>query len=243
MAALPALLTLPKPTRPFVIGVAGGTASGKTTVCEMIIEQLEQQAGAAGPIAILINQDSFYKPLSPDVDASNYNFDHPDAFDFELIEQTLRKLLDNEPVDIPLYDFKTHSRLEETRTLRPAKVVLFEGILSLYTKELLELFDMRLFVDCDSDERLARRVLRDIEHRGRDLESILRQYVQFVKPSFEDFILPTKKYADVIIPRGADNLVAIDLIVQHIREASMRESRPRSRPVYAEPQTPTMRPH
>eukprot|EP00123_Amoebidium_parasiticum_P007748 comp18336_c1_seq1/m.19430 comp18336_c1_seq1/g.19430 ORF comp18336_c1_seq1/g.19430 comp18336_c1_seq1/m.19430 type:complete len:263 (-) comp18336_c1_seq1:102-890(-) len=219
--SLPALLTLPTNAekRPLMIGVCGGTASGKTTVCQMIMEQLGAQANDNFEhMAVLVHQDSFYQPLPPDVDVELYNFDHPDAFDNDLIYQTLMRLADGQPVDIPIYDFTTHKRTDKTVRLFPAPVILFEGILSLYHKEWRELFDLKLFVECDPDTRLARRVLRDIEHRGRDLDSVLWQYVQFVKPSFEDYILPTKKYADIIIPRGADNNVAIDLIVQHIRE-------------------------
>lgn len=141
-----------------------------------------------------------------------------DAFDNELIVKTLKEITEGKTVQIPVYDFVSHSRKEETVTVYPADVVLFEGILAFYSQEVRDLFRMKLFVDTDADTRLSRRVLRDISERGRDLEQILSQYITFVKPAFEEFCLPTKKYADVIIPRGADNEVAINLIVQHIQD-------------------------
>ncbi|XP_014302447.1 uridine-cytidine kinase 2, partial [Myotis lucifugus] len=141
-----------------------------------------------------------------------------DAFDNELIFKTLKEIIEGKTVQIPVYDFVTHSRKEETVTVYRADVVLFEGILAFYSQEVRDLFQMKLFVDTDADTRLSRRVLRDISERGRDLEQILSQYITFVKPAFEEFCLPTKKYADVIIPRGVDNLVAINLIVQHIQD-------------------------
>ncbi|MEE6496176.1 hypothetical protein FKM82_002248 [Ascaphus truei] len=126
--------------------------------------------------------------------------------------------MEGKTVQIPVYDFVSHSRKEETLAVYPADVVLFEGILAFYVQDIRDMFQMKLFVDTDADTRLSRRVLRDINERGRDLEQILSQYITFVKPAFEEFCLPTKKYADVIIPRGADNLVAINLIVQHIQD-------------------------
>ncbi|NWX49773.1 UCK2 kinase, partial [Steatornis caripensis] len=132
--------------------------------------------------------------------------------------KTLKEITEGKTVQIPVYDFVSHSRKEETVTVYPADVVLFEGILAFYSQEVRDLFRMKLFVDTDADTRLSRRVLRDISERGRDLEQILSQYITFVKPAFEEFCLPTKKYADVIIPRGADNEVAINLIVQHIQD-------------------------
>ncbi|EMP34665.1 Uridine-cytidine kinase 1 [Chelonia mydas] len=165
--------------RPFLIGVSGGTASGKSTVCEKIMELLGQnEVDHHQRKLIILSQDRFYKVLTAEQKAKalkgQYNFDHPD-------------------------------------------VVLFEGILVFYNQDIRDMFHLRLFVDTDSDVRLSRRVLRDMK-RGRDLEQILTQYTTFVKPAFEEFCLPTKKYADVIIPRGVDNMVAINLIVQHIQD-------------------------
>nr|CAG4649285.1 EOG090X050I [Scapholeberis mucronata] len=209
---------------PFLIGVAGGTASGKSTVCSRIMEKLGQdEIDHRQRQVVCISQDSFYRELNSaeSVKASKglFNFDHPDAFDNRLILKTLQDILDGKVCQIPVYDFKTNSRkVDEFVTIYPADVLLFEGILVFYFPEIRDVFHMKLFVDTDADTRLSRRVLRDIRERGRDLEQVLAQYTTLVKPAFEEFCLPTKKFADVIIPRGADNIVAIDLIVQHIRE-------------------------
>ncbi|XP_034036742.1 uridine-cytidine kinase 2-A isoform X2 [Thalassophryne amazonica] len=209
--------------QPFLIGVAGGTASGKSSVCSKILELLGQNEidHHQRQVAIL-SQDSFYRVLTPEQKdkalKGQFNFDHPDAFDNDLVFATLWEIKKGKTVQIPVYDFVTHSRKEETVTVYPADVVLFEGILMFYSQEIRDFFQMKLFVDTDADTRLSRRMLRDINERGRDLESVLVQYINFVKPAFEEFCLPTKKYADVIIPRGADNLVAINLIVQHIQD-------------------------
>ncbi|XP_071981693.1 uridine-cytidine kinase 1 [Engystomops pustulosus] len=208
--------------RPFLIGVSGGTASGKSTVCEKIMELLGQnEVDQRQRKVVILSQDRFYKVLTPEQKAralkGQYNFDHPDAFDNDLMYQTLTRILEGQIVDVPMYDFVTHSRLPETTTVYPADVLLFEGILAFYNQEIRDMFHLKLFVDTDSDVRLSRRVLRDMK-RGRELEQILTQYTTFVKPAFEEFSLPTKKYADVIIPRGVDNMVAINLIVQHIQD-------------------------
>jgi len=203
--------------KPFIIGVSGGTASGKTSVCSNIIKNL----GIDNKKVVIISQDSFYKSLT-EKDHTNiheYNFDHPHSFDWELIEKTLRDLSEGKSVKIPFYDFVTHSRLDDSHStiISEIEVVLFEGILAFYQSNVRDHMKMKIFVDTDPDTRLSRRILRDISERGRDLEGVLHQYEKFVKPSFDEWILPTKKFADVIIPRGADNLVAIDLIVEHIK--------------------------
>ena len=206
---------------PFLIGVTGGSASGKTTVCQKIIEQLGG-AGLAnhGKKVLILNQDSFYKDLTQEehrlAASDEYNFDHPDSFDKELIIQSLRDLSHGKTIQVPIYDFRTHKRKEEKTTIYPSDVILFEGILILYEPVFRDLLNLKIFVDVDSDVRLSRRILRDMSERGRTLESILKQYATFVKPCFEEFTLPTKKHADVIIPRGVENMVAINLIVQHI---------------------------
>lgn len=199
----------PQP-RPFLIGVSGGTASGKSTVCEKIMELLGQnEVDRRQRKLVILSQDCFYKVLTAEQKAKalkgQYNFDHPDAFDNDLMHKTLKNIVEGKTVEVPTYDFVTHSRLPETTVVYPADVVLFEGILVFYTQEIRDMFHLRLFVDTDSDVRLSRRVLRDVQ-RGRDLEQILTQYTAFVKPAFEEFCLPTKKYADVIIPRGVDNM-------------------------------------
>jgi uridine kinase len=199
--------------RPFIIGVCGGTASGKTSVCEDILRKLENQR------VVIISQDSFYTSLKEDQlpEVHSYNFDHPNAFDWPLLESVLSGIKTGKRVEIPEYSFITHARLDKSTPLYGADVILFEGILSFYTADLRNTMDLKIFVDTDADTRLSRRVMRDINERGRSLQGVLHQYETFVKPSFEEYILPTKKYADVIIPRGIDNQVAIKLIVQHIR--------------------------
>ncbi|KAL5178135.1 Uridine kinase-like protein 4 [Glycine soja] len=168
--------------QPFVIGVAGGAASGKTTVCDMIIQQLHDQR------VVLVNQDSFYNNLTEEelTRVQDYNFDHPGQYYY-------------------------------TSFVNPSDVIILEGILVFHDPRVRELMNMKIFVDTDADVRLARRIRRDTTEKGRDIGAVLDQYSKFVKPAFDDFILPTKKYADIIIPRGGDNHVAIDLIVQHIR--------------------------
>ncbi|KAI3858692.1 hypothetical protein MKW92_031760 [Papaver armeniacum] len=196
--------------QPFVIGVAGGAASGKTTVCDLIIEQLHDQR------VVLVNQDSFYHNLSEEElkASSGLQLDHPDAFDTEKLISTMENLKDGKAVDIPKYDFKSY----KNKTLQSRKdVILLEGILIFHDSRVREMMNMKIFVDTDADVRLARRIRRDTVEKGRDIGQVLDQYSKFVKPAFDDFILPTKKYADIIIPRGGDNHVAIDLIVQHIR--------------------------
>ncbi|KAK2968124.1 hypothetical protein RJ640_028029 [Escallonia rubra] len=201
------------PRQPFIIGVAGGTASGKTTVCNMIITQLRDQR------VVLINQDSFYRPLGDEQleKVLEYNFDHPDAFNTELLLSCMEMLKNGQAVSIPYYDFKSHRMSEPARLVNPSDVIILEGILVLHDPRVRDLMNMKIFVDTDSDVRLARRIQRDTLERGRNIQNVLDQYATFVKPSFEEFILPSKKHADIIIPRGADNDVAVDLIVQHIR--------------------------
>nr|CAG4635424.1 EOG090X050I [Artemia franciscana] len=215
--------------RPSLRGSAIKTNETKSTVCQTIIERLGQfDVDQQQRQVICISQDSFYRELTPaeseKAKLGQFNFDHPDAFDYHLILKTLKRITAGESCEIPVYDFKSNASsisllwFPLMATLYPADVVVFEGILVFYTQEVRELFDMKLFVDTDADTRLARRVLRDITERGRDLNKVLHQYTTLVKPAFEEFCLPTKKFADVIIPRGAENLVAIDVIVLHIRE-------------------------
>ncbi|XP_039638107.1 uridine-cytidine kinase-like 1 isoform X3 [Perca fluviatilis] len=198
----------------FVIGLCGGSASGKTTVANKIIEALDV------PWVVLLSMDSFYKVLNKEeqeLAAKNeYNFDHPDAFDFELLVTVLRKLKKGKSIKVPVYDFTSHCRRKEWKTVYGANVVIFEGILAFANKELLKLLDMKVFVDTDSDIRLIRRLKRDISQRGRDISGIIKQYNKFVKPAFEQYIEPTVQSADIVVPRGGENFVALDLIVQHV---------------------------
>ncbi|KAL1149365.1 hypothetical protein V6Z11_A10G186000 [Gossypium hirsutum] len=195
------------PRQPFVIGVSGGTASGKTTVCDMIIQQLHDHR------VVLVNQDSFYRGLTTEElkRVHEYNFDHPDAFDTEQLLDCIEKLKDGQSVQVPIYDFKRHQRSSNSfRQVNASDVIILEGILVFHDQCVRNLMNMKIFVDTDADVRLARRIRRDTVERGRD-------YAKFVKPAFDGFVLPSKKYADVIIPRGGENHVAIDLIVQHLR--------------------------
>ncbi|XP_074616715.1 uridine-cytidine kinase 2-A-like [Acropora palmata] len=211
------------PPKPFLIGVAGGSASGKSTVCAKIMEQLGQEGVETNKRrVVIVSQESFYKELSKDeaevARKGNFNFDHPDAFDSDKTLETLQKIKAAEIVEIPVYDSVNATGKSRSISIYPADVIMFEGILTLYSKEIRDMLDMKLFVDSDSDTRLSRRVIRDTQERGRDLEQVLATYTNFVKPAFEEFCLPTKKYADVIIPRGSENTVAIGLIVQHIKD-------------------------
>ncbi|XP_069506956.1 uridine-cytidine kinase-like 1 isoform X7 [Ambystoma mexicanum] len=198
----------------FVIGLGGGSASGKTTVARMIIEALDV------PWVVLLSLDSFYKVLTQEQQQqaarNDFNFDHPDAFDFDLIISTLKKLKQGKSVKIPVYDFSSHSRKKEWKTVYGANVIIFEGIMAFADPELLKLLDMKIFVEMDSDIRLVRRLRRDISERGRDLEGVIKQYNKFVKPAFDQYIQPTMRVADIVVPRGNGNTVAIHLIVQHV---------------------------
>ncbi|KAG7036739.1 Uridine kinase-like protein 2, chloroplastic [Cucurbita argyrosperma subsp. argyrosperma] len=201
------------PKQPFVIGVSGGTASGKTTVCDMIIQQLHDHR------VVLVNQDSFYRGLTAEEleRVHEYNFDHPDSFDTEQLVDCIEKLKSGQSYHVPIYDFKTHQRcVDSFRQVNASNVIILEGILVFHDQRVRNLMNMKIFVDTEPDVRLARRIRRDTVERGRDINSVLEQYAKFVKPAFDDFVLPSKKYADVIIPRGGENHVAIDLIVQHI---------------------------
>ncbi|XP_020906647.1 uridine-cytidine kinase 2 [Exaiptasia diaphana] len=211
--------------KPFIIGVAGGSASGKSSVCARIMEQLGQEdVDSKQRRVAIISQESFYRELNEEeleeAHRGEFNFDHPDAFDLEKNFDTIKRITAGKCVEIPNYDFHIASTREQKVSLiyPSTDVILFEGILTLYSKEIRDLLDMKLFVDTDSDTRLSRRVLRDTQERGRELDTVLATYTNYVKPAFEDFCLPTKKYADVIIPRGSDNTVAINLIVQHIKD-------------------------
>ena len=177
------------------------------------------------PQSAICTQDCFYRPLSAaDRELAyrqDYNFDHPNAFDFDHQINVLRELrAGSSSVAIPTYDFTTHSRLppEHDTVVEAPQIIIFEGILALFDERMRDLFDLKVFVDADADVRLARRIRRDMASRGRDLDGILQQYEQFVKPSTEAFVLPTKSHADIVVPRGIENTVAIELIAQHINQ-------------------------
>lgn len=202
---------LRSPIGAFFIGVSGASASGKTTVCTKIMDGLADQRCA------LISLDWFYRGLPEGIDPGEYNFDHPDAFDFEALGETLRAMRKRQPVEVPMYDFALHRRDPANATkIGASDVVIIEGILTFYDRAIRSMLNMKIFVDEDADICLARRIQRDVKSRGRSVESILSQYQRFVKPSFEEYILPTKRYCDIVVPRGGENIVAIDLIIKHI---------------------------
>jgi len=211
--------------KPFIIAVAGGTASGKTTVCMEIIKRL------GVPSVTVLAMDRFYRSLLADDSAHLHNFDVPEAFDFDMFHQSIQQLVTSRSVPVPRYSYRTHQRLAEVDVIDHADVVIVEGILTLYHPEVRKLFDMKIYVDTDDDVRLARRIKRDMAERGRSVDDVLHQYLYTVKPAFDEFIAPTKRYADIIIPRGGENLVAIDLLVQHIK----RQLRKRGVQVSAQP--------
>jgi uridine kinase len=209
---------------PFMIGVAGGSASGKSTVCEKIMDNLrEYNREIAERKVVHITQDSFYRDLTEQekekAEKGLYNFDHPDAFDMELMEKCLQDISEGKSTRIPEYDFKTNSRVRDKfiNVLSfETDVVLIEGILVFYQPKIRDLLNMKMFVETDADTRLAKRVIKDTEDLGRNIEQVLHHYINFVKPAYEEFCMPTKKFADVIIPRGADNKIAMSLISTHI---------------------------
>jgi uridine kinase len=204
-------------TTPLVIGIAGGTGSGKTTVANVILDRV-----GARHIAYLPH-DAYYKELQelPLAQRTVINFDHPNSLDTELLTHHIRQLKANQPVDLPIYDFKTHSRTSQVLHLEPQPVILVEGILIFAEPELRQLFDVKIFVDTDPDIRFIRRLQRDITERGRTTESVIHQYLATVRPMHLEFVEPSKRYADVIIPEGGLNAVAMDMVVARI-EALLR---------------------
>ncbi len=198
---------------PLVIGVAGGTGSGKTTVAQAILKR-------AGTRQIsLIQHDAYYKDLSalPLPQRAMMNFDHPDALDNELLVTHLKELKAGRAIEMPVYDFTTHTRTGQTRRVEPHRVILVEGILIFADEALRRLMDVKIYVDTDSDIRFIRRLQRDIAERGRTMESVIRQYLTTVRPMHQEFVEPSKRYADVIIPEGGFNEVAIELVAARIK--------------------------
>jgi uridine kinase len=191
-----------------IIGIAGGTGSGKTTVVNQILNELP-----AGEVCV-ISQDSYYNKtenLSYD-ERTKINFDHPNAIDFDLLIDHIKQLKSNKIIEQPVYSFVTHNRVLDTLKTHPRKVVIIEGILIFNSKRLRDLFDIKIFVHADADERLIRRVRRDIEERGRDITEVLTRYQNTLKPMHQQFIEPTKNYADIIIPNDRYNTVAVDIV-------------------------------
>jgi len=202
------------PLPPVIIGVAGGSGSGKTTVA------LRVREAAPGKTVAILHHDSYYRDSShvPPAERERINYDHPAAFETELRVRHLQDRREGRAVDVPIYDYATHSRTGAVRRVPPADIIFVEGILVLENAGLRELMDIRLFVDVDDDERLIRRLTRDIAERGRTLESVVRQYREVVRPMHLQFVEPSKRHAHLIIPEGGHNRVAIDLITSKIHE-------------------------
>ena len=197
-----------------IIGIAGGTGSGKTTVVNQIIDELKHEE------VDVISQDSYYQDTThlSFEDRKKINFDHPKSIDFDLMAEHLKELKSGKSIQQPVYSFKEHNRTGETIEIKPRKVVIVEGILILTHPEIRELFDIKMYVHADSDERLIRRLKRDIAERGRDLEEVLWRYQTTLKPMHQQFIEPTKEFADIIIPTNRYNTVAVDIVQTIIKD-------------------------
>jgi len=201
-----------KHPNPLVIGIAGGSGSGKTTVAQEILQRV-------GPDRIaFLQHDSYYKDLSglPPTQRAEVNFDHPNSLETALLIQHIAALRDGKAVEVPIYDFSAHSRTDRTFTVQPRGVILVEGILIFTEAALREMFDVKIFVDTDSDIRFIRRLERDLAERGRTTESVIKQYRSTVRPMHMEFVEPSKRYADVIIPEGGFNTAALDMVVARI---------------------------
>ena len=200
--------------RPLIIGIAGGTGSGKTTVTQKIIERLDRKS------VLIIQHDYYYRDLSTFEGRSpeEINFDHPSALESSLLRKHLNQLREWKPIDLPVYDYATYRRLPEARKVEPAKVIIVDGILIFENPDLRELMDIKIYVDTDADERLLRRLRRDLLERKRSIESVMTQYITTVKPMHLEFVEPSKRWADIIVPNGGENLVAIDMIATKISE-------------------------
>jgi len=197
---------------PLVIGIAGGSGSGKTTVAQAILQRV-------GPDRIsFLQHDAYYKDLSglPPTQRVEFNFDHPNSLESDLLSQHIRKLRNGQPVEVPIYDFSTHSRTAKTYIIQPRGVILVEGILIFADPDLRNLFDVKIFVDTDPDLRFIRRLQRDLAERGRTTEAVIKQYLNTVRPMHLEFVEPSKRYADVIIPEGGFNTAALDMVVARI---------------------------
>ncbi|MGQ3411103.1 uridine kinase [Natrinema sp. LN54] len=195
----------------FAIGIAGGTGAGKTTVARTVAETV-------GEAVTRIPLDNYYEDLSHLAfeEREQINYDHPDAFEWELLREQLDALLTGQSIEMPQYDFELHNRTDERVTVEPSDIIVLEGILSLYDEEIREMLDLRVYVMTDADVRILRRIERDVIERGRDLEGVIDQYLGTVKPMHEQFVAPTKKQADVIIPEGA-NRMALDLLIEKVQ--------------------------
>ena len=195
-----------------VIGIAGGTGSGKTTITRRLMQRF------GGDVSVIYH-DNYYKAHHdmPYAERAKLNYDHPDAFDTDLLIQAVRDLKAGKSVTCPVYDYTVHDRSSETVTVRPARVVIVEGILIFENRELCDLMDIKVFVDTDADVRILRRIIRDVRDRGRSLESVVNQYLNTVKPMHERYVEPSKRNADIIVPEGGHNRVALELLMERVR--------------------------
>ena len=196
-----------------VIGVAGGTGSGKSTLIKRLHDAFK------GDDVATICHDYYYKahPELTYEERTRLNYDHPQAFDTEMMVEHIRTLKNNVPIEHPVYSFVEHDRMPETVLVKPSRVIIIDGILIFENKELRDLMDIKVFIDTDADVRIIRRIIRDVKERGRSMESVITQYTTTVKPMHEEFVEPSKKYADVIIPEGGFNSVAVAMLIQNIR--------------------------
>lgn len=199
-------------TAPLVIGIAGGSGSGKTTVAQTILQRVGQERIA------FLQHDSYYKDLRglPPAQRNEFNFDHPNSLETELLIEHIGALREGKSIEVPIYDFSTDSRTTQTFTIEPRNVILVEGILIFTEAALRRLFDIKIFVDTDADLRFIRRLERDIHERGRTTESVVRQYLHTVRPMHLEFVEPSKRYADIIIPEGGHNTAALDMVVARV---------------------------
>ena len=195
-----------------MIGIAGGTGSGKSTITKKLIQRF-------GDNVSVIHHDNYYKAHHnmPYEERCKLNYDHPNAFDTDLLIRAVEDLKNGLEVTCPVYDFTIHDRSEETEIVKPARVIIVEGILIFESRELCSLMDIKLYVDTDADVRILRRITRDVRDRGRSLESVIDQYLQTVKPMHEQFVEPSKKNADIIIPQGGHNRVALEMVIQRVK--------------------------